>query len=153
MTAAKFVYVIASGEYSDYRVLAMVDGTEKQAEDLARRANLNNDYRDYRAEALPVVAPDVQQIVCLSMQENIWDDGTTDEHHVRLDTRWPFDLLWEEEGRPVAAQWVRAPIHRGVGGRLEVRGTDHERVRKTFGDLRAALLTDEALRARKEFRR
>lgn len=149
----KTVYVIASGEYSDYRVLAVVDGTEAEAEVLAARANHGEPYKEFRVEALPVVAPDVQQITCLSMQVTIWDDGTTDEEHQRIDARWPFDLLWSDEGRPVGARWVRAPMHQGKGGRLEVRGADHERVRKTFSDLRAALLADDAMRARREFRR
>ncbi len=150
----RYVYAIASGSYSDYRVHAIVDGKKKDADALVKRANDGDGFGDgYRVESLMVVSPDVKRIESLLIQENIWDDGTTNEYFTHTSVRWPFDLLFEYEGRPVVVRWVRAPIHYGKGGRLEVRGTDHERVRKTFSDMRAALLTDDAMRSRRGFYR
>jgi mRNA-degrading endonuclease toxin of MazEF toxin-antitoxin module len=41
-------------------------------------------------------------------------------------------------------------MHHDQGGRLEVWGTDHERVRKVYGDRRALIISDDAFRAQRE---
>lgn len=148
--SAATVNVISSGSYSDYRVHAVVEGTLKDAKRLVDRANgIRDSYHDeYVVESLPVVSPDVERVSILTIQEQIWDDGGTDEHHERTNVEWPFDTVYDLAD--VSWRWVRAPMHKNRGGRLEVRGTDHERVRKVFSDRRAALMADDALRAIRE---
>lgn len=138
------VLVISSGSYSDYRVHAVVRGTPSQAKALAKRAS--GEWNNYEIGELPVVDHDIKQVSILFVQENIWDNQTTTDHSERIEIEWPFDAPY---GTPECAKrFVRAPIHRGRGGRLEVHGTDHERVRKVFSDWREMLLADDALRHR-----
>jgi hypothetical protein len=59
-------------------------------------------------------------------------------------------LAPEQLSKPVTWRWVRAPVHDGKGGRLEVYGTDEQRVRQTFSDRKAQLLTEDAFRMRRE---
>jgi len=150
--SAETVHVISSGSYSDYRVHAVVKGTKADAEALVARANgIRDSYHDaYTVESLPTVSSDVERVSILSIQENVWDDGTTGDHYERTSVEWPFDTLYDLS--EVSWRWVRAPAHHGRGGRLEVRGTDHERVRRVFSDRRAALMVDDALRAIRERR-
>jgi hypothetical protein len=148
--SAETVHVISSGSYSDYRVHAVVKGSKADAERLAERANGIKDtyHDDYEIETLPVVTPDVERVSILHIQEQIWDDGTTTDRHEQTSVEWPFDTLYDLS--EMTWRWVRAPMHKNRGGRLEVRGTDHERVRKVFSDRRAALMVDDALRAVRE---
>lgn len=147
------VWVISRGAYSDYRVLAVVRGKKKDAELLAARANAAGDsYGDaYEVESLPVVSPDVKKVETLMLIAEIRDEGpVVKEERMNVQVEWPFDSLYalaKTEWR-----WVRAPIHNGKGGRLEVWGTDHERVRKVYGDRKAMLLSDDAMRAKRQAR-
>lgn len=146
----KSKWVISRGSYSDYRVLCIVDGKKSDAKMLAARMNATGDsWGDgYDIEEMPIVSPDVQRVEILNLTSEISDDGTTQERDPRISVEWPFDSLF---GAPdLSWRWVRAPCHNGKGGRLEVWGTDHERVRKVFSDRRAMLLSDDALRAKRE---
>jgi hypothetical protein len=148
------VWVISRGSYSDYRVLAQVRGSKKDAELLAARANAAGDdlYGDpYEVESLPVVSPDVQKVETLMLIAEIRDQGpSVKDEKVSIRVEWPFDSLYALA--KVEWRWVRAPVHQGRGGRLEVWGTDHERVRKVYGDRKAMLLSDDAMRAKRESR-
>lgn len=139
------VLVISSGSYSDYRVHAVVDGTREEAEALAARAQRHQGYGDYEIETLPVVKPDVQRVSILLLTATVWDNDLVTDQRERTETTWPFDSPWDV--RDVSWRWVRAPIHQNKGGRLDVHGTDHERVRKVFSDRLAMLRTDDAMRA------
>lgn len=147
-------WVISRGSYSDYRVLAVVRGEKKDAELLAARANASdsNNYGDaYEVESLPVVSPDVEKVETLMLIAEIRDQGpSVKDERVSVRVEWPFDSLYGLV--KVEWRWVRAPIHDGKGGRLEVWGTDHERVRKVYGDRKAMLLSDDAMRAKSEAR-
>ena len=48
---------------------------------------------------------------------------------------------------------IRAPIYNGKAGRLEVYGTDRERVREAFFNGKNQLVANPALRKRREFTR
>jgi hypothetical protein len=151
MSEVETVWALSRGSYSDYRVLCIVRGGEDEAKLLAARANAAGDelYEDpYEAEELAVVDPDVQKVEILTLTSEIFDDGRTKESDPRIRVEWPFDALY---GTPsLRWRWVRAPMYRDKGGRLEVWGTDHERVRRVFSDRRAMLMTDDAMRARTE---
>jgi hypothetical protein len=141
------VWTIASGEYSDYRVHCACPSKE-DADLLASRLNATRNsgyYDDFVVEELPVCDRDTQQVTVLYLTTTLWDNGTESDSGERLNTVWPFD--YDESARlAVTWRWVRAPMHHHTGGRLDVSGTDHERVRKVFSDRRAELLSDLALR-------
>ena len=136
---------VSRGSYSDYRMLCVCD-SKKRAKEIAALTD------DGMVEALPYFDRDPKRVTTFWLNENLYDDGTTDERYESQRTEWEFDMLYPERIAPVRWRWVRASIHRGRGGRLEVSGTDLERVRKVFGDRRGMLLTDEAMRSRREAR-
>lgn len=143
------MWTVESGEYSDHRVLC-VCRTKKQAQEIADALNANKSgYYDAYVGTLPI-ATGVNYVTTYTMQCNVWDDGTTTETSESVRTELDIDMLWPERERPVGWRWVRAPIHNGRGGRLEVFGTDHEAVRRTFSDRRAQLIAEDAFRKRRE---
>jgi hypothetical protein len=146
---AETVWVLSSGEYSDYRVHCVVRGGEAEAEMLAARANADGSHYDsYCAEELPIVSSDVSKVEVLTLVTVVSNDGIAEDAGPRVRVEWPFDALY---GTPTLRwRWVRAPMYNDKAGRLEVWGIDHERVRKVFSDRRAALMSDDALRARNE---
>ena len=139
----KTMYVVSKGEYSDYRVMCVTDSKER-AEHVADAYNATSPWAGADVEELPYVDSEPQRLHILTMTENLWDDGTTSETLERVELSWEFDLLFPDHAVPVGWRWVRAPIHRGRGGRLDVFGTDHERVRKVFGERKAQIRADEA---------
>jgi hypothetical protein len=143
------VYVLSSGEYSDYRVLCACP-SKADAEALRRRFDtlgrrVGND--TLAVEELPMVTADARCLDVLHMATEILDDGIELNASTWHETAWPWEVSAGDQ-RSLEWSWYR-PARRG-GGRLTVWGTDHERVRKVYGDRRAALLTDPALRARQE---
>jgi hypothetical protein len=146
----KTVFVISSGSYSDYSVHGVLDvKTRAEANDMVARINAIDDggfSGPYRVEGLSIIAPDVERVSTLIIEQNIWDDGSASEPETRYHCDWPFDSIFEPG--PLVWRWVRAPGHKGKGGRLEVSGTDHERVRKVFSDRSAMLRAGDPLRGR-----
>jgi len=147
MSDKKFIWVISSGSYSDYRVNAAFD-SKKTAKAVAARANASEDgYREFWVESLPYFDdPNIQRVETLSLHCEIWDSGKVDESDPWYRIEWPFDALYEIVD--CRWRWVRAPIHKNLGGRLEVSGTNHELVRKVYGEKKSALMYDDALRSR-----
>ena len=144
------MYAISKGSYSDYRVLAVCD-SKKTAKALAARYNATEHYSETYVETILYVDnPDVQRVETLDLSITIWDDGSETDDHISYRVEWPFDPLYDSSD--CTWRWVRAPVHKGKGGRLDVYGTDHERVRKVFGERRALLHTDDAFRSKKEVR-
>jgi hypothetical protein len=144
---------VSSGSYSDYRVMCVCP-SKKDAKAVAEKYNRDksSSYDAAEVESLPIVTGDVEKVVTLSLSTTLWDDGReTDQRPADLRVEWPFDAMY---GTPdVYWRWVRAPMHGDKGGRLDVRGVDHERVRKVFSEQRAALIADDAYRARREMSR
>lgn len=105
-------------------------------------------YSDYR---VPVIEK-AERCTVYGIKAVITDDGTVREESVRDREEWNVNPICPERLRPVTVRWVRAPIYHQAG-RLEAYGTDRERVRKTFSDLKAQLIADPALRQRREFTR
>lgn len=141
------IWVVESGSYSDYRIHAAFPdkATAKAAAALGDQ---------YHVASLPeLTMADLSLVIVLRMDINIWDDGTESQERANVRTEVPFDMLYPEDEKPAHWRWVRAPIHENKGGRLEVSGTDHERVRKLYTELRGRLHAEDAFRMKKEARR
>ena len=133
------VWVVSSGEYSDYRVWCAL-ATKDDAEALAARCNAASDaWTTYRVESLPTVSPDIQQVQVLYLSCTVTDDGTVIDQERHLRVMWPFQC----EEPPL--QW--SCYRTSNGCRLSVSGSDTERVRKVYSERKAWLMSDEALRA------
>lgn len=149
---AEKVWAVSTGSYSDYHVLCVCrsrEAAEAVAEKLA--AEDGGWYRDAFVESLVMVDATVQPTLVLHLDCNLFDDGGVSETYERVSSTWPFGPDSDKAVR-VGWRWVRAPIHRGRGGRLEVWGTDHKRVRKAFSDRRAEIRATDALRLQTEAR-
>lgn len=144
------IYVVSAGTYSDYAVLCACNSKSDAAIIAKKVTDSGIGWRgDARVESLPVVTSDVAPVSVLRLSENIFDDDRLAGYDEQVRVEWPFDSLFGD-AVPLHWRWVRAPIHEGKGGRLEVSGTDHERVRKVFSERKALLRTDDAFRARRE---
>ena len=149
--ATRFMWAISSGSYSDYRVHA-VCASEADAQAVIERANASGDdyYRkSYEVERIMLVDDTVQQAEVLKLSVEVFDDGSAKEGQPRLSRDWPF-AMYEDDWLPVRWRWIRAPMYNGKGGRLEVSGTDHERVRKVYSERKAWLQTEPAARSKRE---
>lgn len=142
MTSGDWVWVVSTGSYSDYRVLCACP-TKKDAERVARKYG-----SDAGIESLPIVGGEVEKVDVLHLSTTLWDDGAETDTSDRISHCWPFEP-WEDVA-PLIWRWVRAPMHKNKGGRLDVHGTDHTRVRKVFSDRRAETIAEPAVRMRKE---
>lgn len=139
------MWAVSSGSYSDYRVLC-VCATKKDAERIIARAA--DEFADEMRVEQKILADDTtapEEILNLTV--NLWDDGTEGGHREWVRAQWPWDYGYAP---PVKWRWVRAPIHDNKGGRLEVSGSDHERVRRVFSDRRAQIKAEDALRLKPE---
>lgn len=145
------VWLVSSGSYSDYRVHCAAP-SKKAAQGIVDALNGDDEWIKYFVEQVPVIEK-AERITVYGIEAIIEDAGTVREESVRDRDEWNIDPLYQQRLRPVTVRWVRAPIYNGKGGRLEVFGTDLERVRRVFSDTRAQLIADPGLRARKEFNR
>ena len=137
------LHIVTSGSYSDYRIHCICP-TQTDAETIAQRANSTAKYTDYETAEIPVHDATVQRIIHLIMRTTIHDNGTETETGETERIEWPFD----KSGPEFVWSWNRGSRHKGTGGTLYVYGYDNERVRKTYSDQRAALLSDPAYRQR-----
>jgi len=146
----KNVWVVSSGSYSDYRVHCAAP-SKRGAREIVAALNGADEWTKYFVEQVPVIEK-AERITVYGIEAIIEDAGTVREESVLDRDEWNVAPLYPERLRPVTVRWVRALIYHQAG-RLEVYGTDRERVRKTFSDLKAQLLVDPALRSRREFTR
>lgn len=143
-SATKRMWAVSSGSYSDYRVLCACP-TRKDAVEVARKVcEAGSWHSDARVEEFMLVTAAVEQQPVLQLLVTLWDDGTEEGRREQVRNEWPFDSIFDVV--PMSWRWVRAPMHNNKGGRLEVEGTDHDLVRRTFSDKRAQILADDALR-------
>lgn len=140
------VWALAFGSYSYYRVLCICP-TEDDAERLAAKVNLHEQWEQADVQSFPVCDATVVPVEVMHLSVTLWDDGREDERVVRLTEEWPWGY---SPAVPLRWRWVRAPMHNDKGGRLEVSGTDHERVRRVFSDRKAQIKAEDALRLKKE---
>lgn len=144
------VWVVSSGDYSDYRVHCAAP-SKKAAQEIVDVLNGADEWIKYFVERVPVIEQ-AERITVYGFEAVIADAGTVCNSVLHRD-EWNVNPLYPERLRPVTVRWVRAPIYHQAGGRLEVYGTDRDRVRKTFSDMKAQLLADPALRSRRGFTR
>lgn len=145
------VWTVEKGQYSDHRVLC-VARTKPEAEAIAAAYNGDEDaWGKAYVNSLPMVSTP-ERITVFGLECQVWDDGTVDATRESDRTEWDFDMLYPQHAKPATWRWVRAPVHKGKGGRLEVYGTDVERVRRVFSDRRAQLLAEDTFRAKREAR-
>lgn len=145
------MYVISSGSYSSYQVHCVCP-TKEDAEEIVAKANIDrSDYSKYGVEELAVFDRTVERVVVLRLEIDIQDSDTEHDACEMTTVLWPFDSF--DEVSPVAWRWSRRFVHGEKGGRLEVWGADHERVRKTYGEMRVRLHYDAALRMAPEAHR
>lgn len=144
------IYCVSSGAYSDYRVLCACP-TKKDAKAVAAKLKTDEDgwRTDARVEEFEMVTADVEKVEILMLSTTLWDDGTETHTSERIRSDWPFDTTFDD-GIPMTWRWVRAPMHKNQGGRLDVSGTDFELVRKTYSDKRAQLIAEDAFRRKGE---
>ena len=147
---SKHMWAVSKGSYSDYRVLCVCPD-KKTAKKIAADVNGCSSWGEAFVEQLPLLS-ESRNVTTFDLQCEIWDDGTTSETRYGERAEHEADMLHPERDTPVMKRWVRAPVHDNQGGRLEVHGTDEERVRRVFSDTRAELLATPSLRMRKEFR-
>jgi hypothetical protein len=138
------VYVVTTGSYDDLCVQCACP-TEQDAQTLAARMGYGS---EAEVLALEVHPGNVAQVSVLHMRINLYDDGSERDEYRRTSVEWPWSVWPKTTPDGAGWRWVRAPMHHGLGGRLDVWGTDHERVRKMYDDMRAMLKTDDAMRAR-----
>ena len=148
------LWAVSRGSYSDYRVLCVCD-SKKRAKGVvkAMKASKQSLYGDDPfVEEIVYLDRDPERVTVYGISEELLDSGESDNRRDSERVEWEHDMLYPEYNRPVTWRWVRAPYIEKRGGRLEVNGTDLERVRKVFSDRRAMILSDDAMRARKEAR-
>lgn len=147
----KSVWLVTSGSYSDYSVHCAAP-SEEAAQGIVDALNTPGKWARYFVEQVPVIEK-AQRVTIYGIEAVIEDAGTVCEESVLDREEWNVDPLYPERLRPVTVRWVRAPIYNGKAGRLEVYGTDRERVRETFFNAKNQLVADPGLRKRREFTR
>ncbi len=125
----KVAYAIVSGDYSDYSVSFIVDGTREEAEALAERMSAAERYDHYVVEEFGVVSPDLPMITLSQVVLNFRHGPDSESSFQSVD--WGVSP-WPE----VQVQW-RNP-------ELRVFGTDDDRVWKAFWDRKAQILAHVA---------
>jgi len=143
--SSKKVYGISTGKYSDYSVLCICP-SKKEAKKLVNTLNSDpeSSHHDCRIEEFVVCDSAVKKnnnILTLSVE--LMDDGTERRSTSNALTKYPFD--WNGDPGPCRWRWVRAPMYHNKGGRLEVYGTNHTRIRKVFTEKRAMIKADKSI--------
>ncbi len=130
------VYAISEGSYSDYRVRAIFK-TRKLAEEAIARARTVSRYDDdwNEVEEYDLYDQVPQPITTYRLTQDLWDDGTEGPEYRTVSTAMPWD--WDVAPRRPEVRFVRAPIHRDKGGRLEVAARTEAAARKAFRDRKA----------------
>lgn len=110
-----------------------------ESEDIAKawadalRADEDGWHRDARVEELPLVdtLPEKQHYVYLN--QDLWNNGSEGQCRIHEEDKYPIDYDGPSPVRP-SVRFVRAPVHKGAGGRLEIRGRDKQDVLKVYSE-------------------
>lgn len=138
----------------EYRPLA-VCRSKKEADRLAAKmraysANGGDDmygyFDDVQVDSIMVTDGDLEPDRLYVRMVELWDNGTSDPVRAHSTLQWPFYQYKHAPDSVPRWRWVRAPIHDGNGGRLEVWGLDGA----TVDALLAEKLADTSYRSKKE---
>ncbi|HUW01784.1 MAG TPA: hypothetical protein VMW08_05495 [Acidimicrobiales bacterium] len=145
----KKVHAVSSGTYSDYRVHALFRRKRDAEAAIVELAGTPDFYSggSLRVEAFHLFdkGEPLVPVPWRMYRVTVWDDGTTSDVVESNEAKWPWEF---EAGRRVDVRFVRAPVHQGKGGRLEVYGTDLPAVGQVFSDNRAQVLAAVATTGR-----
>lgn len=130
--------VLVAREYERMDVIGIVEGDEQEAAILAARIQATDPNTDYSVEVLATIPLDVRRVEVLTLAVTIMDDGTTEEHKPNFHVAWP----WETNVNATRMRWIRPPVYKGNGGRLEVTGVDRDEVRSMYRHEKRRLLHD-----------
>jgi len=139
MEQVENVYCVASGCYSDYEVHAAFEckeDAEAWASAISERDDNGYSRGDVRVQEFLRVPKGVKPYTQTTYHRNmnLWDDGTTSDDNQSCNTDFPicaYDGV--PPGRP-RVRFVRAPCHRGKGGRLEMTCANKSVMDKAFQD-------------------
>lgn len=139
------VYSLSDGEYSDYRVKALFptrDLAERAVE--AHEADPESWGYGSHIEEFWVYSEIPEKSTAYHLMADIWDDGTVGAEGLNVEQALPWNHLHGPPPKRPNVRYVRAPIHKNKGGRLEVYGSDEQSVRQAFGDNKARILAEQA---------
>jgi len=135
------IWVVSSGSYSDYSVLAAF--TSKSLAEEAAKMQTVDSYRSYRVESLQSFGRPPTMITTFKITTTIWDNGESghrcagesDVHpYWKSERSEPeFDMMYQRAQRP-DVRFVRAPVYKNKGGRLDVRCEDEQACWQAFSD-------------------
>ena len=149
---SKVMWLVGNGGY-EYNAHAVCH-TKADADRLAAKmrlysAQLDNMYGcfdDVQVDSIMVTDGDLEPDRLYVRMVELWDNGTSDPVRAHSTLQWPFYQYKHAPDSVPRWRWVRAPIHDGNGGRLEVWGLDGA----TVDALLAEKLADTSYRSKKE---
>lgn len=149
---SKVMWLVGNGGY-EYNAHAVCH-TKADADRLAAKmrlysAQLDNMYgsfHDVQVDSIMVVDADLEPQRLYRRNVNLWDNGEAELVKASSLFQWPFYQASHVTDETPRWRWVRAPIHNGNGGRLEVWGLDEPSV----DALLAEKLADTSYRSKKE---
>lgn len=130
-------YAVASGEYSDYRILAVcTDESTAEAWAAALREDPETWHSDARVELVDEISPGVApfRFSAVDLRQELRDDGSESPPAITEETCLAVGSLYGVPPLRPLVRFVRAPCHDGKGGRLEIRGRTRAGVLKVYGD-------------------
>lgn len=129
------MWMISTGEYSDYRICA-VCADKSTAENWAAAMNGESKYDTYRVETVGLIdsGEPPSKVTHWRVNVELRDDGQVEQRGPFSNTNWKWASY---DGLPPTrphVRYVRAPCHNNMGGRLEVWGDDEQKVLKVMSE-------------------
>lgn len=137
----RILWAVSTGSYSDYNVKGLFptkDLAERAAVELSTVAD--SWHSDAFVESFLLWSEDdmPEVITYYRVQQTWWDDNRIAEEREDIYTEYELALLWPvPSGDRPHVRWVRAPMHNGKGGRIEITGRSLEGCRKVLSEWRA----------------
>lgn len=137
MKGIRTLFTVESGCYSDHRVHAVFEDEQTA---IAWQSAMNSDEDGWNRDAF------IGSIVIIEtgtkpkketvwrMNTELWDNGTTDSRGADFISSYPTDSMYMPPPKRPAVRYVRAPVHKDLGGRLEVVGATREAVEKVTSE-------------------
>lgn len=133
----KTIYAISSGSYSDYRVLAVCED-EATAEAWAKALREEPDgwRTDANVESMLMLEAGEPVIKrhCVDLRQELSDNGTERPYNVSESDEYEIGSIQDAPPKRPSVRFVRAPMHNGKGGRLEITGQTLKAVMKVYSE-------------------